>query len=430
MNRHMKVISVVALAGLFAGVVCLAEEPEMHKIPQLQATQSQPATSGPVETQPAPPAAWPPGLLQAGLNSTGAKGFFDVTGLRTYGHVESSFTGRLIGGQDPLPGRLLDARRVNDLRLNQLWATVDRPYDSAKAFDIGGRADALYGGDALYTHALGLDRMGEGDGENWFDPVQFYLQPWLKTGKESGAEFTVGRYFSPFGVEAVDAALSPLYSHSYLFNQMGPFTVTGAQAKYIFNPQYSAYFGVVNGWDDFHDNNQAHSYMSGGFWNSAEQLSGHSRATGSLNVMTGPEQHANTSNFRTLVDGVFTYWWTDKLSQTFQADWATEEKASQDGGVARWYGTAHYLSYIFNDKLTGVWRSEWFRDDTGVRTGTPSASWYEMTWGVTITPCPKDKILKNLSFRPEFRWDFADQAVFGGGRQNQLTAGIDAIFKF
>ena len=53
-----------------------------------------------------------------------------------------------------------------------------------------------------------------------------------------------------------------------------------------------------------------------------------------------------------------------------------------------------------------------------------------MTWGVTITPCPNDKVLKNLSFRPEFRYDFADEPVFGGGGEYQLTAAIDMIFKF
>lgn len=70
------------------------------------------------------------------------------------------------------------------------------------------------------------------------------------------------------------------------------------------------------------------------------------------------------------------------------------------------------------------------RDDDGVRITGVRASFYEMTWGVAITPWPTDKVLKNLIFRPEFRWDFADQPVFGGGRENQLTAAMDVVFKF
>jgi Putative beta-barrel porin-2, OmpL-like. bbp2 len=372
-------------------------------------------------TEPAPAPVWPPGLVQEGLSQAGAKGFLDATGTRVYGFVETGFTGRLTGGQEPLPGRLLDARRVNDLRFNQLWLTVDRPYDAAKLFDVGARADVLYGGDAFWTRSLGLNRMGSGNGENWFDPVQFYVQPWLKTGPDSGLEFTIGKFLGTIGYEYTQASLSQLYSHSFLFNTMGPFTVTGVQAKYILNKEWSAYVSVVKGWDDFKDNNHAPSYIAGGCWSSAEQLGGHSRACATANVMTGPEQPGDVNNYRTVVDGSLTYWWTDKFSQALNADWLTEENASPTGGVARSYGVAHYLTYVVDERFTGIWRSEWFRDDSGVRMGTIPASWFEMTWGVNVTPWPADKVLKNLVFRPEFRWDFADQPVFGGGRENQLT---------
>jgi hypothetical protein len=436
MNIRARAIAAITALALLGGLAFAQAQAQPSQEAPKAAGSTQPAATQPSEaaSQPAPttqPAAvYPPGLLQEGLSAAGCKNFFDATGLRVYGHVETGFTGDLIGGQKLLPGRLFDARRVDDLRFNQLWLTLDRPYDATKNFDIGGRLDALYGGDALLTHPLGLNKLGEGDGENWFDPIQFYLQPWIKTGKDSGIEFTAGRYICPMGYESADATLTPLYSHSYLFDNMGPFTCTGAQARYIFNPQFSAYFAVVNGWDDFEENGRAQNYMTGGAWNSLEQVNGHSRAIGSLNVITGPAQPGNGNNYRTCVDGVFTYWWSDKLSQTFQADWATDERATPQGTVARWYGTAHYLSYIFNDYLTGTWRAEWFRDDSGIRMNAIPASWYEMTWGVTITPWPQDHILKNLSFRPEFRWDFADEPVFGGGRENQLTAAIDAVFKF
>ena len=318
--------------------------------------QSQPATaaSEPASEPAEEAAAWPPGLLMEGLDAIGAKKAMDSVGLRAYGFVETGFTGRLTGGQEPLPGRLLDARRVNNLRLNQFWVTLERPYDKEKAFDIGGRADALYGGDAFWTRALGLDRLGSGNGENWFDPMQFYGQAWLKTGKESGFELQVGRYIGTVGYESTQAALSPFYSHSYLYDTMGPFTVTGAQAKYYFNSQWSAYFAVVNGWDDFRDNNDAHSYVTGAAWNSADQLDGHSRSSALFNVMTGPEQPDDVNNYRTVVDGTYTYWWTSKLSETVNADWLMEEQAAPDGSRSRSYGIAHYLSYLFNERYTGT----------------------------------------------------------------------------
>ena len=61
------------------------------------------------------------------LDMGGCKPFFDATGLRPYGFVETGFTGRLTGGQHSLEGRLLDARRPDNLTLNQLRVVVDRP---------------------------------------------------------------------------------------------------------------------------------------------------------------------------------------------------------------------------------------------------------------------------------------------------------------
>jgi len=35
-----------------------------------------------------------------------------------------------------------------------------------------------------------------------------------------------------------------------------------------------------------------------------------------------------------------------------------------------------------------------------------------------------------LLFRPEIRYDLADQSVFAGGCKNQLTFSVDALFTF
>ena len=142
----------------------------------------------------------------------------------------------------------------------------------------------------------------------------------------------------------------------------------------------------------------------------------------------GPEQAGNVSHQRTVFDAVGTYWWTSQLSQTVNFDYGVEQGVP-GVGAAHWYGAAHYLTYKINDNLAATWRAEWFRDDGGSRTGF-SANYYENTWGVTITPAPKDPVWKNLLLRPELRWDIADQPAFGGGRDYQLTLGFDVIFKF
>ena len=47
------------------------------------------------------------------------------------------------------------------------------------------------------------------------------------------------------------------------FDFAEPIAHTGVKMNYVFNPLASAYFAIVNGWDDFEDNNHAHSYMTG-----------------------------------------------------------------------------------------------------------------------------------------------------------------------
>ena len=401
---------------------CLAAQERVAASSQTVSSvpSSQPSSQPAEET-------WPPGLLMKGLDKAGLRKPLDDAGIRFWGYAEGGFTGDLTNGQRTLFGRLYDARRPNNARLNQVDLTVDRPYDSSKPFDVGGRVDALYGGDAMLTHALGLDRMGEGNGENWFDPIQFYLQPWVKTGKDSGMEFTLGKFLELAGSESAETVNNLVYSHSYIYSFAEPTTNTGAMAKYYVNSQVFGYFGVVEGWDDFKDNNDGVSYITGGGWSSKDQVGSHPKTQVLLNMVTGPEQANDSRDYRTLTDIVINYWWTEKLSESLNIDWVTEENVP-NVGRANAYGPAHYLTYAFNDRVSATWRTEWFRDDKGTRIGA-AGNYYENTLGLNLTPWPKHDILKNLSFRPEVRWDNSDQQVFGDSH-NMMTVAFDVIFKF
>ncbi|MCY2929658.1 MAG: outer membrane beta-barrel protein [Planctomycetota bacterium] len=391
---------------------------------------SEPAKPAAADSQPAAaPAGWPPGFLMD-IMGPGVKKPMDDLGLRMYGVVETGFTGRLIGGDRVLPGRAYEARRVNNLRLHQLRLILDRPYDATKTFDFGGRVEGMFGGDAMLTHSLGLfDKAGEGKGDAWADLLQLYGQAWFKTGKESGLEVTFGKFLSPMGYESVLPEATPLYSHAYLFTFASPTAHTGVKLNYVLNSQASVYFGVVEGWDVWEDNNHAPSYMVGGALAGTEQIDGHARDNFAWCVMTGPEQPDRVSHNRTAVDLVFTHYHTAALSQTIEGNIGLEEGVP-DVGYAKWYGVAHYLTYNLCKYASVTYRTEWFRDQGGSRTGVDGA-WYENTLGLNVMPFPDHSVLKNLSFRPELRWDYCSEEAFGGGeRHNQLTAGIDMIFKF
>ena len=147
-----------------------------------------------------------------------------------------------------------------------------------------------------------------------------------------------------------------------------------------------------------------------------------------MNFITGPERTGNSHDDRSVIDATYVHLWTEKLSSTVNGDFGTEQGAAPHGGRANWYGLAHYLTYAFNDYVSATWRTEWFTDDSGARTGH-EGNFYENTFGLTLTPWPTDKVLKNLLFRPELRWDHSNKAVFGDDHDS-LTAAMDVIFKF
>ena len=421
----------VAAASMFVAVFptaqALADEPAPAVASGAEAAST--ASSTQPSSQPAEET-WPPGLLMKLLESekVGVGKAMDDLGIRAWGFVETGFTGDLTNGQKTLFGRLYDARRANELRLNQFQLTVERPYDNTKDVDFGGRVDGVFGGDPMLTHAAGLlDHSGSGQGDDWTDVVQAYGQAWFKTGKDSGLELTFGKFLEIAGCESAEAVYNPLYSHSYIDAFAQPTTMTGVVAKYIFNSQASAYFGVVEGWDVFQDNNNAPSYIAGGTLSSAEQVGKNARDQLAFNIITGPEQTDNTSNFRNLVDATWTHWWTEKFSTALNGDFGTEKNVP-GFGTSDWYGLAHYATYAFDDRVSATWRTEWFADDTGSRIGR-AGNFCENTFGLNLTPWPRDGFLKNFSLRPELRWDHSDQPVFAN-EHDQMTLAIDLIFKF
>jgi hypothetical protein len=438
-------VAIFAAAALCAAPACAQATAPAAASATAGTKPAESAASAPAD-QPAAEEAWPPGALMKMLEPSGARKALEELNLRFYGYAQTGFTGRLTGGQDPLPFRAFDARRPNNLRLNQISITGERWYDSNKSFDFGAKVQGLFGGDAMLTRSPGLfDHAGQGDGECWADLFQAYVTGWIRTGEASGLEVLAGKFATPMGYEATEGALAPMYSHSFLFGVL-PFTHTGVKLTYTFDPQWSAYVAVVEGWDVFNDNNEAPSYMAGGTWKSRETVGVNPKHLISACFMTGPEQDNDSRHFRTAMDAYYTRWWTPRLSQTINVGLGFGmEELPTDMAVAsgfgfdpfdttdfnhdHWYGVAHYLSYACCDRVTATWRAEWFRDEHGFWTGF-GGNLFENTLGLSITPWPDHPCLKNLTFRPEIRWDYSCDPVFGDDRRSQLTAAMDVIFKF
>ena len=147
--------------------------------------------------------------------------------------------------------------------------------------------------------------------------------------------------------------------------------------------------------------------------------------TGRKNILYG-------GTWRTTFTTVFTYKWSDTFTQVVETDQSIEKNVPGFGAGgtpndAEWYSFGNWFLWQFwkkddRDIMTGVWRSEVFRDNNGVRTGF-AANFYEMTLGLIIKPKPY------LWIRPEARYDWCQGArpYTDGTRTSQFTLGVDAI---
>ena len=423
--------AVVGVLGPRAGA---QDSPEDS--PGAQPTQSAPppAERSPFGEKyyPAAPTAQRRPLMQL-LERSDLAGPFDEARVRVFGHVEGGYT---FNPDDPAGdlnlGRVFDVE-ANQFVFNQLDLAVERTVNvSPGEWDVGGRAEFLWGGDARFIHSNGMfDNQDFFDGpENQFDIPQLYADVNVPVG--NGLRVRAGKFLF---FKQIDPNASVFYSHSYTFGGALPFTLTGVTGYYELNEQWSAELGVNRGWgQSLEDNNGTVSYHGRVRYTPSD------RTSFALLFITGPEQDDNNGAFRTAVDFVGSHRVTDDLTVLFDLVYGRQSSpqsallptAFGDQDEADWYGAAGYLVYRVDERLSVAGRLEWFRDDEGFAPVLAIAQdVFEVTAGVTITPLPNDDIGRNLKIRPEVRYDWSTEDFFDGlTSDNQFTAAVDVIFNF
>ena len=379
--------------------------------------------------------------------------------VKVYGWIQNSFTGNTNG--KPPSGFNFGVNpnnRANEWMGNQYYLIFEKPLEQNDEINFGFRFDNLFGNDAQFNHAKGIfDRAFKLNYFSQYDPAQYYLEVHLPWFTEGGLDIKGGRFYTIAGYEVVPATGRPLLSVPYMFNYGQPFTHSGMLSTLHLTKNINIYNGAINGWDRQFDSRYTWGYIGGFSWTSED-----AKTSLATTVVTGPNQFPTflkpgqnpiyptgvippapgfagrqnpdyNSNQRFLFTTVLTHKWTDKLTQVMEADQAWETNVpfarGNQGGFnrqnAQWYGFANWFLYSFNDKLTGVWRSEIFRDNNGVRTGF-AANYSEFTLGLIYKPKPY------LWVRPEARYDFANGAIpyNDGTRTSQFTLGFDIILLF
>jgi len=379
--------------------------------------------------------------------------------VKIYGWIENSFTGNADGR--PASGSNFGVNpnnRANQWMGNQYYLIVENPLEQNDEVNFGFRVDNLFGNDWQFNYMQGFaNRAFPNNYFAGYDMAQAYGEVHLPILTEGGVDIKGGRWYTIAGYEQVPAIARPLLSVPYMFNYGQPFTHFGAITTWHATKKINIYNGAINGWDRWINQNYKWGYIGGFTWTSEDDktsiamtalcgpqqfprmLPGNQPIypTGYVNVpsVAGQVNPGYGANTRTLFTTVLTRKWTDKLTQVMETDQGWEKNVPGLGanpvgssGAVRdeqWYSFGNWFLYSFNEKITGVWRSEWFRDHGGARTGY-SDNFYEMTLGLIYKP------VDYIWIRPEARYDWAQftHPYADGTRNSQLTLAFDIILLF
>jgi hypothetical protein len=396
------------------------------------------------------------GLLgKAGLDDK------SMMGLNIYGWVESGYTynhrhGGGTAGKPIVPGPF-NHEVGNHYMLNQLDLRFERQISDPTKFDVGGMVEVMYGTDAAATHSTGLSFNGNDPSTDGvaddryranlqFDLLQAYVDVSVPVG--NGLVIRTGKFVALAGYETIDPRGNPFYSHSYAFNAL-PFTQTGVLGMYKVNDSLSVTAGISRGWDQTLEDsgpNGGKCYLDT-LGQITYQINPQLKAV--LNWIVGPENFNDTSHYRTVINPIVYYKVTDALTLGVEGlyiyDGGLNGDVASGGTTSHAYGDVWsidaYAGYTVNDYVTVNGRLEKYHTSTTAIGGVTapfgsSLNIYSATLGATIVPLPKDPLGKNLSVRPEIRYDFSDSAAHppfaaqGRNFKDQLTFAADVIVKF
>jgi hypothetical protein len=407
--------------------------------------------------------------------------FFKKNNITVGGWLNAGITYNSTSPDNNFNGPVTFGDRSGEFQLNQLNFFIQRAVATeGDKWDFGGRFDAMFGTDAIFTQAYGvpaydINNLQPLSRNNWdlhiLDTAnnrfygialpQAYLEAYVPVGK--GLNVKAGHFYTPIGYETVPAPDNFFYSHAYTMQYGEPFTHTGFLGNYAFDKNWSVMGGVTTasatgGWDGGWNKQLGNWGGIGGVtWTSSNKAT-------SANIAG---TYAGTSETSSQPFGMYSivlkHNFNDKTHLILQHDHGfangvvTANAVLTGAGVedAQWYGINTHFYYDVKDNLSVGVRGEWFRDQNGFRVCTPAriaaalngagisyagnisnvtctpSSFYEFTAGVNWKPT------KWLNLRPNIRYDWADGTAnggqyspFGNGRQSQFLFSNDFTITF
>jgi hypothetical protein len=327
--------------------------------------------------------------------------------------------------------------------LNQAWLFFEKKTNTdGCGVDIGGRIDMTEGTDWRFGQCYGLETTFD-DSNSFYGLVlpQFYAEVAVNNWTVK-----LGHFATFTSYEIVPAPANFFYSHTYLMGgYFDPLLVTGFQADYKLNENWTIVNGMNRGWQMFEDPTDSWNYLGGGKWTDDDK-----KQTMSLMVDAGDQVGFTGLRSRYSVYAVYTNQLTKKLLYASQYDIGQEVNGSYvtPGQNANWYGTEQLLVYQLNKKWSVATRYEWVRDEEGSRiAGVGYMMGSDQAWGGSpgfagifqdVSLGLNYRPTANCVFRPEVRWDSyngprnpAGELPFGDyQRSSQFTYAMDLVLTF
>ena len=374
--------------------------------------------------------------------------------------------------------------RANQAQLNQFNIFLKRDVvNSGKSWDLGFRADFMFGTDAIFTQAYGNPTADPTTAANHSTRGDWDLNI-LNTGRNygvalpqafveiyapiaNGLTIKAGHFYTPIGFESVPAPNNFFYSHAYTMQYGEPFTHTGVLTHYNVDKNIVFMSGAITGsgtggWDGNFNRNMSNWGGIGGVTYTTDDK------RSSLNMAgTGSQQSARNDAFWGMYSVVAKHMITPKTHFILQHDHGYADNITVNGQTqqAQWYGVnTHLYQDVLHDLSIGV-RGEWFRDAQGFRVTNPGrvaaalgtdsrsfavhgaqnvafglpADYYAVTIGANWKPAKRLKIdtkaLQQFNVRPNIRYDRADalsQSAYTpfGGKKDQVLFSMDFTLPF
>jgi hypothetical protein len=426
-----------------------------YEIYQVSSLTNQDGAPIPATTYEAPaaPAAEAPADEPWGIKSFLPQGMQDK-GYTIGGWTAVGVTLNPQGPRDGYNGPVTFQDQSNKLTLNQQYLFMEKATSTEdKDFDLGGRADIMYGTDARFTRAYGLEDSINGSQQQYLTALpQFYAEVAYKRTKTK-----IGHFYSPVGYFVVPTTGNFFNTLPYTFQYAEPFTHTGFLTTYQATDNLAIGGGLIRGWDNY----------DGRYADLLGRVAGHVGALGTLTYTfedksslalvwvwskepTGigsGDSRRDTSN-RFLQTLVYQRALSDNVNYVFQSDYGQQSGVFDNFGGpsvgAKWYGVNQYLFYKQNDALTWGINFEWFRDEQGVRVGGFQPNFAPGNDGLGLSPAnrygyagnfyqitmgPKWNVTPNFFVRPNLRFDwYSGKAATGALPFDDGTKGTQTLF--